>query len=70
MKEIEILKYKKFIERINEGLIITHPLSYIDSIFRNILNKIIINYDLVINNNETFDLNFLNNLEAYVRFYK
>jgi hypothetical protein len=61
---MEILKYEKFINQLNEGLIMTHGLNYIDSLFRIVLNKIIINYDLVINNtNKTFDLEFQNNLE-------
>ena len=61
---MEILKYEKFIQQINEGLIQTYNLTYIDTIFRNILNKIIVNYNLTINRvNNTFYLEFLNNLE-------
>lgn len=61
---MEILKYEKFIQQINEGLIMTHDISYIDTIFRNVLNKIIIKYNLTIKNfNNTFDLELQNNLE-------
>jgi hypothetical protein len=64
MKEIEILKYKKFIERINEGLIHTYSLSHIDSYFRISLQKMITDFDLVIDNNKkVFNLELRSNLE-------
>lgn len=64
MKEIEILKYKKFIERINEGLINTYSLSHIDSYFRIALQKMITDFYLVIDNNKKiFELEVKSNLE-------
>jgi len=61
---MEILKYKKFINQINEGLIHTYSLSHIDSYFRMALQKMIADFDLVIDNDKKiFELELKTNLE-------
>ena len=61
---MEILKYKKFIQQINEGLIHTYNLSHIDSYFRIALEKMIESFTLNIDNDKkVFNLKLETNLE-------
>ena len=61
---MEILKYEKFIQQINEGLIQTYNLSHIDSYFRIALEKMIESFTLKIDyDRKFFNLKLESNLE-------